>query len=230
MNFALKFLTEEGRTKAKNTRRRMRWYAASIVVVAALSTYAISHYWVRANMSLLQQVYFSEYLNSAFRSILPGAHSHYTWLARTVMDSHTKKEIALAVQDHEIYPALDKEGHVQADANNRPLLLLKRDVERKRYYWAETDARDAEAYRWFRDTFYGGQGLLEIYRPAWLGGLVIFFFGATGLGALDLIAQRRYLKGEAIRGTRRLRPKEYAREHRRETGYGIKVYAQGRGK
>jgi hypothetical protein len=113
---------------------------------------------------------------------------------------------------------------------NRPAFLLKRDVEHKRYYWSETDARDAEAYRWFRDTFYEGQGLLDLYRPAWLGGILIFFFGTTGLGAIDLFAQRRYVKGEAVRGTRQLRPKEYTREHRRETGYGIKVYAQRRGK
>lgn len=230
MKFALKFLTEEGRTKAKNTWRRMRWYAALMLVFAACSTYVIYRYWVRPNMSLLQQVYFSQYLKSAARGWLPGARSRYTRLALTVVDSGTKKEVVRAVHDDEIYPALDEEGRVRADENNYPVLLLKDGVEHKRYYWSEDFNRDADMYRWFRERVYEEQGLPDLYRPAWLGGILIFFLGTGALGALDLFAQRRYLKGEAVRGTRLLQPKQYAREHRRETGYGIKVYAQGRGK
>ena len=230
MKFALKFLTEEGRTKSKNTWRRMRWYAALMLVLAACSTYGITRYWVRRNMSVLQQVYFSQYLRSAIKSWKPGASSHYTRLGRTVVDPSTKKERVLAVWDDEIYPALDEEGRVLADKNNYPVLRLKPGVEHKQYDWKVTENSDAEMYQWFRDYVYERQGLLDIYRPAWLGGILIFFLGTTGLGVLDLFAQRRYLKGEAVRGTRLLKPKEYVREHRRETGYGIKVYVQGRGK
>jgi len=230
MKTALKFLTEEGRTKSKNTWRRMRWYAALMLVLAACSTYVIYRHWVRPNMSLLQQVYFGQYLKSAVRGWLPGARSRYARLALTVVDSGTKKEVVRAVYDDEIYPALDEEGRVRADENNYPVLLLKDGVEHKRYYWSEDFNRDADMYRWFRDRVYEGQGLPDIYRPAWLGGFIVFFLGTGALGALDLFAQRRYLKGEAIRGTRLLMPKEYAREHRWETGYGIKVYVQGRGK
>lgn len=230
MNPILKFLTEEGRTKAKNTWRRMGGYAGLMIVLAACSTYGIYRHWVRGSMSTLQQVYFSQYHRSAINSWKPGAQSHYIRLGRTVVDSSTKKETVLAVQDDEIYPVLDEDGRILADENNYPVFRLKPGVEYKRYGWKETDSSDAEMYQWFRDHVYEGQGLLDIYRPVWLGDILIFFLGTTGLGALDFLAQRRYLKGDAIRGTRELAPKEYAREHRRETGYGIKVYVQGRGK
>lgn len=83
------------------------------------------------------------------------------------------------------------------------------------------------AYQWFRDTIYEGQSLSIIWRPAWLGGLLIFLLGTIGLTTLDVSAQRLYLKGEAIRGTRGLSPKQYAREHQKANGYGIRVYVDG---
>jgi hypothetical protein len=208
----------------------MRWYAGFMLVLAAISTYGIYRHWVRRNMSLLQQVYFSQYLKSAIKSWKPGARSTYTRLGRTVVDPSTKKERMLALHDDEIYLALDEEGRVLTDEKNYPVLRPKPGVEYKQYYWKVTENSDAEMYEWFCDHVYEGQGLLDIYRPVWLGDILIIFLGTTGLGALDLLAQRRYLKGEAVRGTRLLKPKEYVREHRREIGYGIKVYVQGRGK
>ena len=42
---------------------------------------------------------------------------------------------------------------------------------------------------------------------------------------LDMFAQRQYMKGEPVRGTRELLPKVYAREHRQHLGYSFTVYA-----
>lgn len=230
MKTSLGFLTEEGRTRSRNTLRRVFRYAALMLVVGLMSGYAVHRYWIGSNLTPLQRVYFPQYLKSAVRGALPGARSHYTTLARTVTNPRTRKDISLAVQDHEINAVFDEEGYIRRDERGYPLLLLKPEVERKKYEWARPLWRDAERYEWLRDNFYEGQGPLEIYRPAWLGGLFVFLFGTGALGALDLFAQRRYLKGEAVRGTRQLSPKEYAREHRKKTGYGIKVYAQGRRK
>jgi hypothetical protein len=226
----LGFLTEEGRTRSKNTLRRVFGYAALMLFVGAASAYGVHRYWIRSNLTPLQRVYFKQYLKSAAWGTLPNSRSGYIMLTRTVTDPRTKKDVSLAVRDDEINPVFDDEGYIQLDKGGYPLLLLKPGVEHKEYRWLPTSNRDAEMYKWLRGNFYEGQSLLEIYRPAWLGGLLVFFLGTGGLGALDLFAQRRYLKGEAIRGTRELRPKEYAREHRRETGYGIKVYVPGRGK
>lgn len=228
MRIHLNFLTEEGRTRSKNARRRVVGYSAVMLFVAVAGAYGIHRYWVRSNLMPLQKVYFRQYLKSSLRSYLPNARSHYTTLERTVTDPHTKKDISLAVEDAEIDPVLDEEGHIRADKNHHPLLVLKPGIEHKQYYWAQGIKRDGGMYEWFHDHFYESQSIVEIWRPAWLGGLLIFLFGTGGLITLDVVAQRLYLKGEAIRGTRELRPKEYAREHRKETGYGIKVYAVGR--
>lgn len=231
MKTSLGFLTEEGRTRSKNTFRRVFGYAALMLVVGAASTYAIHRYWIRSNLTPLQSIYFRQYLRSAFKAALPGApRSGYITLARTVADRRTKRDVTLAVSDAEIVPALDEEGNMRRTGEGYPLVYLKPGIEQKRFYWMQTINRDAEMYAWFRKNIYEGQGLLEIYRPAWLGGLFVFLLGTGALSTLDLAAQRRYMRGQALRGTRQLAPQEYAREHRWESGYGVKVYAQGRRK
>jgi hypothetical protein len=66
-----------------------------------------------------------------------------------------------------------------------------------------------------------------MWRPAWLGAIVIFIIGTIALTTLDMVAQRLYLKGEPIRGTRELAPKKYAREYRKAAGVALKSYNQG---
>jgi hypothetical protein len=80
-------------------------------------------------------------------------------------------------------------------------------------------------YEWFKRTTYEGQSLSDIWRPAWLGAILIFLFGTIFLTGLDMFAQRQYLKGQPVRGTRELLPRVYAREHRQHLGYSFTVYA-----
>ena len=227
MKTALGFLTEEGRTRSKNAARRISAYAVVMLLVGGAGGYAIHRYWVASNLTTLQRVYFKQYLKSSYRSYLPNSKSHYTTLARVVTDPRTKKDISLAVRNEEIEPQLDEDGRIRFDKRHYPILFLKSGIGHKQYSWLETTSPDAMAYQWFRDTIYEEQSIPIIWRPAWLGGLLIFFAGTIGLTTLDAFAQRRYLKGEAIRGTRELSPKRYAREHLKENGYGIKVYVDG---
>jgi len=227
MKTALGFLTEEGRTRSKNAARRVSAYAAVMFLFAGAASYAIHRYWVAGSLTTLQRVYFKQYLKSSYRSYLPHSRSHYTTLARFVTDPRTKKDVSLAVRDDEIEPQLDEYGRIRFDKKHYPLIALKSGTEHKQFSWLETTTPDAVAYQWFRDTIYEGQSIPIIWRPAWLGGLLIFFAGTIGLTTLDTFAQRRYLKGEAIRGTRELSPKQYAREHQRENSYGIRVYVDG---
>ncbi len=227
MKTALGFLTEEGRTRSKNAARRTSAYAVVMLLVAGAGGYAIHKYWVTSNLTTLQRVYFKQYLKSSYRSYLPNSRSHYTTLARVVTDPDTKKNFSLAVRNNEIEPQLDEEGRIKFDKRHYPIILLKSGIEHKQYSWLETLNPDAMAYQWFRDTIYEGQSISIIWRPAWLGGLLIFLLGTIGLTTLDVSAQRLYLKGEAIRGTRGLSPKQYAREHRKENSYGIRVYVDG---
>lgn len=227
MKTRLGFLTEEGRTRSKNAFRRSCAYAAVMFLVAGSGAYVIHRYWVTMNLTIMQRVYFKQYFKSTWRSAYANSRSKYTTLARTVIDPASKKEVSLAVKDDEIVPVFDDEGRIKLDKDHRPILLLKGGIEHKKYYWLHGVAGDRYMHEWFRQTIYDGQSIPDIWRPAWLGGILIFLFGTIGLTILDAVAQRLYLKGEPIRGTRELSPKKYARERRREIGVALKSYNQG---
>ena len=227
MKTTLGFLTEEGRTRSKNAGRRFSAYAALMFLIAGGSGYVIHRYWVSQNLTTLQRVYFKQYLKSSYRSsLMTNSSSHYTTLARIVRDPDTKRDVSLAVLDEDVIPVVDEAGRIQFDQNRRPKLLLKAGIEHKKYLWEHGIMRDLDAYEWFQSLIYDGKSIPDIWRPAWLGALLIFCFGFTALTALDVFAQQRYLKGEPIRGTRELFPKAYVREHRKHTGYGLMVYTR----
>lgn len=228
MKTTLGFLTEEGRTRSKNAARRTSAYAALMFLIAGVSGYSIHRCWISPSLTTLQRVYFKQYLKSSYRSYLPNSRSRYTTLGRVVTDPRTKKDVSVAVHDEDVVPVLDEAGRIQFDENHYPRILLKGGIEHKKYLWEQTIAPDKQAYEWFRREIYGGKSIPVIWRPAWLGALLIFCFGVTVLTALDVFAQKRYLKGEPIRGTRELLPKAYAREHRKHVGYGLTVYAPER--
>jgi hypothetical protein len=222
----LSFLTEEGRTRSKNATRRISAYAALMFLIAGVSGYAIHRYWISQNLTTLQRIYFKQYLKSSYRSsLMTNSSSPYTTLARIIRDPETKRDRSLAVLDDDLIPVLDEAGRIQFDRNRRPKLLLKAGIEHKKYLWEHGILRDLDAYEWFQSLIYEGKSIPDIWRPAWLGALLIFCFGIIALTALDVFAQQRYLKGEPIRGTRELSPKAYVREHRKHTGYGLMVYA-----
>jgi len=221
---ALGFLTEEGRTRSKNAARRIGAYAVIMFLFAGAAGYAIHRYWVATSLTTLQRIYFKQYFKSSYRSYLSNSKSHYTTLARVVTDPRTKKDVSLAVVDDEIDAQLDENGRMKFDKRHYPIILLKAGIDHKQFSWQETMTPDTTAYQWFRNTIYEGESIPLIWRPAWLGGLLIFFVGTVGLTSVDAFAQRRYLKGEAIRGTRDLSPKQYERQHKRSDSYGVRAY------
>jgi hypothetical protein len=227
MRTRLAFLTEEGLTRSRNAARRIGAYAVVMLLFASAGGYVIHRYWVSENLTLLQRIYFKQYFRSSWRSALLSRKSRYARLARTVTDANKKREVELAVLENDIVPKVDDAGRLQYDRLHYPIVFIKNGVEHKRFYWSEDTLPDSFAYDWFHRTIYDEQSLIDIWRPAWLGAILIFIFGTIGLTTLDALAQRLYLEGEAIRGTRELSPKRYAREHRKEIGYGIKVFADG---
>ena len=227
MKTRLGFLTEEGRTRSKNAFRRFCAYAVVMLLIAGAGGYGIHRYWVSGNLTLLQRIYFKQYMKSSWRSSLFNSKSHYTTLERTIVDPKAKKEKIFSVLDNDVVPALDDANRLQYDKRHYPILFLKGGIEHKNFYWAENIVPDAVAYDFFRRTIYDDQSIFDMWRPAWLGAIVIFIFGTIALTTLDMVAQRLYLKGEPIRGTRELPPKKYARECRREIGVALKSYSQG---
>src|SRR5436189_4653857 len=194
---------------------------------AGAAGYAIHKYWVATSLTTLQRIYFKQYFKSTYRSYLPNSRSHYTTLSRVVTDARTKKDVSLAVLDDQIDAQLDENGRMKFDKKHYPIISLKPGLERKQFSWQETMTPDATAYQWFRYTIYEGESIPLIWRPAWLGGLLVFLVGTVGLTSVDSFAQRRYLKGEAIRGTRDLSPKQYERQHQKAESYGVRAYVDG---
>ncbi len=228
MKTALGFLTEEGRTRSKNAARRIGAYSALMFLISVVISYGIHRYWVTPQFTVLQRVYFKQYLKSSYRSYLRNSRSNYTVLARIVADPRTKKDVQLPLRDDQIDAVYDDQGRMAFDEHHYPKLLIKPEVERKKFYWAKTVCSDTQAYEWYKAAVYDGKTIVDIWRPAWLGAIVIFSFTTLALMALDIFAQQLYLKGEPLRGTRELLPKTYAREHGRQTGYGLTVYAVSR--
>jgi hypothetical protein len=79
---------------------------------------------------------------------------------------------------------------------------------------------------WFRKAIYDDQSIVDLWRPVWLGAAFIFVLGTVVLTILYQVSQRRFVKGEQVRGTRKLTPGEYRKEHRKHTGYALTAYPQ----
>jgi hypothetical protein len=58
-----------------NAIRRSCLYTVLMTVIAGIGGYAIHRYWVSANLTRLQRVYFNQYLTSSYRSYLPNSMS-----------------------------------------------------------------------------------------------------------------------------------------------------------
>ncbi len=148
MKTRLGFLTEEGRTRSKNAFRRFCAYAVVMFLVAGAGGYGIYRYWVSGNLTPLQQVYFKQYLKSSWRGYLRNTRSHYTTLARTITDPHTKKDVTVPMRDDQVEPIFDDRGRIAFDERHYPKFLIKPEVARKKFFWAETVYPDAKAYEW----------------------------------------------------------------------------------
>ena len=205
--------------------RRICVYGTLMFLVAGFASYLIHRYCVSPSLTPLQRVYFKQYLKATYRSYLPNSKSRYMTLAATIADPQTKRQSDIVVIDDHVDPVLDDQRRIQFDKNHRPVFQPKPGVPIKRIFWIDGIGNDTHAYEWFRNTIYSEQTLPDIWRPAWLGAILIFLFGTIFLTGLDMFAQRQYMKGQPVRGTRELLPKVYAREHRQHLGYSFTVYA-----
>jgi hypothetical protein len=163
MKTTLGFMTEEGRTRLKNAIRRSGVYALGMIVLAGVGGYAIHRYWVSANLTTLQRVYFNQYLKSSYKSYLPNSMSRYRTLSRVVTDPKAKKDISLAVRDDQIMPVLDEAGHIQLDKDQYPMILLREGIEHKQYRWEPITTFVKQAYEWFNQHIYGGKSIHSVF-------------------------------------------------------------------
>lgn len=218
-------ITEEGQTRFRNTLRQVRFFLLLMVPVAVGCGFAIHYLWVMPSLTPLQRIYLRQYLQSTVKSYLPHSESLYTHLVIIVNDPKTKRDVEIPVTDEQVTPDLDAEGRPKIE-NELPIFRLTADIKVKEFFWKRQVIPDANAYRWFRNAIYEDQSIIDLWRPAWLGASVIFVFGIIVLTTLYKVFQRPYVRGEQLRGTRKLTPREYRKEHRKHTGYAFTVYPQ----
>ena len=217
--------TEEGQTRFRNTLRQVRFFLLIMVPISVGCGLAIHYFWVKPSLTPLQRIYMRQYLQGTVKSYLPHSQSRYTYLMIIVGDPNTKRDVEIGVRDDQVAPVTDAEGHPKIE-NKLPVFQLTADIKVKQFSWKRQVIADATAYAWFRRVIYEDQSIVDLWRPAWLGASLVFIFGVVFLTTLYHVFQRRYVKGEQVRGTRKLAPGEYRREHRKHTGYALTVYPQ----
>src|SRR6185295_808984 len=171
-NYALKtklrFLTEEGHTRARNTFQRVRLFAAFMFLAAALTGVALHFYWVKPNLTPLQRIYLRQYVRSTFKGYMPRSRSRYTFLTGVVRDPSTGRDVRIMMHDGLVKADFDDEGRIKVK-NGYPVFYLNPNAEVKEFAWTNEFLIDATAYGCFRRLIYDDQSLIDLWRPAWLG-------------------------------------------------------------
>jgi hypothetical protein len=220
--------TEEGRTRFVNASGRYAAYALLWVLLslaAGVGTYVL---YVRGNLTPMQRVYFPQYFTSAWRSTLRGvlplvSRSYYVVLVGETYDARSKESRYWAVTEDEAAAVLDAEGKVARDREGMPRFLIRDGVEYRRVFWNRTLDGDGRRYEFFRKVFFEGQSFTKMLMPSLAAFLGLFICGLGATVSFDVTQNRRYLRGELVRGPRLVPPREYARRFRRARGLGIEV-------
>lgn len=226
-------LNEQGYTNFRTSLHRIRLFAVVAAGAALLSLYPLHEYFVRRNLAPLQREYYGQYLRSSLMSNFSFSRSRYTYLAATIRDHKTGREREFGVTDRYVTPARDEQGKVVVK-DGWTLFQIRDDLDPqltiKDLHSTRRTLPDKEANEWLRDVIYGGKTLTVLWRPAWLWALIIFLVGTVGATVIYHVFQHRFVQGQQLRGTRELSPKQYQKEHRKHTGYRLKVYPQQRDK
>ena len=216
--------TEEGQTRFRNTLRRVKWYVVIAVALAMGGAYGIHRLWVKPGFTPLQRVYLNQYFWSTLRSNLTNSRSFYHFLTATTTDPKTGRDVRHYLTDNDVDPVLDNEGKIKR-VKGYPVFELKPGISVKEFTWTRDKYTDKSVYEWLRRVAYNDQSIASLWTPAWAGAIGILVLGLLTLISIDQALQRRYVKGDQLRGTRKLSPREYEKEHHDDSGYGLTVYA-----
>src|SRR5215510_12651029 len=226
-------LNEQGYTNFRTSLHRIRLFSVVAAAAALLSLYPLHEYFVRPNFSPLQSEYYGQYLRSSLMSHFSFSRSRYTYLVATIRDHKSGREWEIRVTDYHVTPVRDEQGQVILK-DGWMLFQVREDLDPqitiKDLHSTKQTLTDKQANEWFRDAIYGGKTLTVLWRPAWLWALIIFLVGTVGATVIYHVFQHRFVQGQQLRGTRELSPKRYQKEHRKDTGYNLKVYPQQRDK
>jgi len=221
--------TEEGRAR-RGSKPLLFAFALLWLLVSVAGGYGFFQYYTRASFTPLQRVYFPSYRTSFWRALRPfDTKAQYRVLMRDAINPKTKQLEKRPCRDEEVVPVFDEDGLIRRDRNGLPDLRLKEfySAQSKNFYWDQLMVSDAVMRNWLREDVYEGKGLLNIFFPSVLSGVLLFAIGIIGALVFESRSTKRYLKGTVMRGTRELTPKQYGRELRKTAnGIGIEAFAQ----
>jgi len=215
--------TEEGRTRIRNFQRRLSSYFIAWILLGAAATAGSIYLRTRYGYRPLQRLYLSQYIRASVKSILPlKKPSRYTVLVRVVNNPATGNELVFGCTDDQVMPVRDETGRVKFDPTVGPFFRLQPGIPHRYFYWRSLPQMDKQMYAWFRDQIYDGRSLVRLYWLCFLPLPLVVVVGMLVSIKLDLRMNRDYEAGDLLRGVRILKPKEYAREVKRQkTGIGI---------
>ena len=187
MKTKLRLLTEEGHTRARNTIQRIRLFAVLMFLLSGPCGFALHYYWVWPSLTPLQRIYLRQYMRSTVKSYIPRSRSRYTFMAGLVRDPETGRDVRIMVHEGLVTPDFDDEGRIKVK-DRYPVFHLKPNAQLKQPVWANEYMTDATAYQWFRRLIYEDKSIIDLWRPAWLGAIIIFLGGTAGLTGLYVFA------------------------------------------
>lgn len=217
--------TEEGMTRLRNFRRRAAGYFAVWLLAGLCVSGGLVWVKIRYGLAPLQRIYLRTYVRAKLKTLLSAkSQAPYRLLVRVVSDPATGQETVLRVTDADAYPVLNERGHIVRDPQLGLQFQLQPGLPSKYFYWHTGRGRDTEMVAWMHQHIYDGVSLFGMCAPMLLAGGVVFLVGIVATMARDRWANKKYEKGRAIRGTRRLSPRAYERAHPDATGIGLLVY------
>src|SRR6185369_5260352 len=193
------------------------------ILIGVLAAVACVYLRTRYGYRPLQRLYLSKYIRASVKSFLPlKKPSKYAVLVRVVHDPTSGKDLIFGCTDDQVTPIRDETGRVKFDPKIGPFFELQPGIPHTYFYWRSLPQMDKQMYVWFRDQIYAGRSLIDLYWICFLPLPLIIAPGMFASVKLDMRMNQDYEAGELLRGVRILKPKEYARERRRqEAGIGI---------
>jgi hypothetical protein len=220
---------EQGYTNFRTTLHRIRMISVGAAIAALFSLYPLHEYFVTGNFSPLQNYYYPLYCQSSLKSHFANSRSRYTYLAATATDSKTGRDHEIGATDLDVVAVRDRQGQVIMD-KALPRFQVRKDLDPqitiKELFWTKQNLTEKQANEWMRDAIFQGKSLTILWRPVWLLALIILVVGTVAATVFYHVFQHRFVQGQQLRGTRELSPKQYQKEHRKHTGFNLKVYPQ----
>lgn len=211
--------TEEGRTRFRNFKVRLRGYLAASLIIGAAAGYLFYAKVTWPGFAPLQKIYLYPYAVASLKSwLLTDSENTYTVLGCDVGGGRVG-----FINDDQVYVVRDDQGHAQKDRDGYFIFKPYEGVKLPAYYWGKHGFKDIGAEQAFRTRIYKEQSLPRLYLPAFSVGLLIMVAGVVLAVVVDQRVNRRYEAGRRVRGSRLIEPKRYGRQVKGADGLTLHV-------